>query len=473
MDRAPLDLFAASELALSVGELAGRVRELLEKNFSLLRVIGEVTDLSLASSGHAYFALRDEKAVFPAVMFRGALARLGGAMPPEGTEVECLGRLTLYEPRGRAQLVAEWLAPRGAGALSIQMLHLRARLQAEGLFDPARKRPLPRFPRRIAVVTSPHGAALQDILRVLSARFPAAEVVLGGVRVQGDGAARQIAAMVRRLGDGRHGEVLILARGGGSREDLSAFNDEVVVRAVAACAVPVVSAVGHETDVVLSDLAADWRAPTPSAAAAAVVPDRAELLSLLEQNRSRLALALRRTLAQARSCLLGRQGRLRDPRLSLAAQRIRLDEAREALRRAGDGVLRRAGQRQTALERRLRARDPRLALARARRDAAEARQRLRAGFAARLSAHRARLLGLAGRLRGLDPAAVLERGFALVTGADGSILRDSRRAKPGDPLRIRLHRGGLRTRVEAVEDAAPPAPLPDGATGGGRHGGKP
>lgn len=472
MEQAPLDLFAGSELALSVGELAGRVRELLEHNFPMLRVIGEITDLSLASSGHAYFALRDARAVFPAVMFRGALARLGGAMPPEGTEVECLGRLTLYEPRGRAQLVAEWLAPRGAGALSIQLLRLRARLQAEGLFEPARKRPLPRFPRRIAIVTSPHGAALQDILKVLSARFPAVEVVLGGVRVQGEGAGAEIAGMLRRLGDGHHGEVIILARGGGSREDLSAFNEEAVVRAVAACAVPVVSAVGHETDVVLCDLAADLRAPTPSAAAAAVVPDRTELLSLLLQRRRQLALTLHRGLAEERTRLLRAQGRLRDPRLLLAAHRIRLDELREALRRASQDRLRRARLRLTSQQGRLHTLEPRLALMLRRHAVDRARQRLRAAMAAKFSRWRTGLLGVARSLRGLDPAAVLARGYALVTGPAGSFLRGSDEVKPGERVRVRLHRGALQARVEEVERAAPAADRPERPAGGGDHGGE-
>ncbi len=465
-----MDLFAGSELALSVGELAGRVRELLERNFPLLRVIGELTDLSQASSGHAYFALRDARAVFPAVMFRGALARLGGVMPPEGTEVECLGRLTLYEPRGRAQLVAEWLAPRGAGALSIQLLRLRARLQAEGLFDPARKRPLPRFPRRIAIVTSPNGAALQDILKVLSARFPAVEVVLGGVRVQGEGAGAEIARMLQRLGDGRHGEVLILARGGGSREDLSAFNEEAVVRSVAACAVPVVSAVGHETDVVLCDLVADLRAPTPSAAAAAVVPDRVELLSLLSQRRRQLALALHRGLAEERARLLRAQGRLRDPRLLLAAQRIRLDELREALRRSSQDRLRRVRQRLSDQERRLHTLDPRLTLLLRRHAIERSRQRLRAAISATFSRRRAGVQVMERSLRGLDPAAVLSRGYALVTGPAGSFLRCSDEVKPGERVRVRLHRGALQTRVEEVEQAAEAADRPERPAGGGEHG---
>jgi exodeoxyribonuclease VII large subunit len=400
------DLFASSgERVYTVSELASGVRSLLEDTFGLVRVIGEISSLSLASSGHAYFSLKDENASLPAVIFRSAVARIGGEVPAEGTEVECLGRLTLYEPRGRTQLVVEWMVPRGAGALGLQFLQRKEKLAAEGLFDPERKRPIPFLPGRIGIVTSPTGAAVRDILKVLARRFPSVPVLICPVRVQGEGAAEEIAAAIERMGDGKHCDVLIAGRGGGSLEDLWAFNEEVVVRAVAASKVPVISAVGHEVDLVLSDLAADVRAPTPTAAAELVVPDRRELLDHLDERVKDLRRVLKLCVSTARHRLLDTARRIRDPRRVLDAYRLRLDEAqRTAVSRVTLEVERR----------------------------------------------RTRLQGQIGALSSLNPLAVLERGYGVVSRPDGETVRKSAQVSAGDSIHVRLHQGSLDGTVTRV-----------------------
>ena len=400
------DLFSSSDQRVyTVSELASEVRSLLEGNFALVRVIGEISSLSRASSGHAYFSLKDADASLPAVMFRSAVTRIGGEVPEEGTEVECLGRLTLYEPRGRTQLVVEWMVPRGAGALGLKFLKLKEKLSAEGLFDPERKRPIPFLPGSIGIVTSPTGAAVRDILKVLSRRFPSVPVLICPVRVQGEGAAEEIAAAIERMGDGRHCDVLIAGRGGGSLEDLWAFNEEVVVRAVAAAKVPVISAVGHEVDLVLCDLAADVRAPTPTAAAELVVPDREELQRQMEDIAKDLYRVMKLGVSTARNRLMGTTRRIRDPRRVLDAYRLRLDEAER-----------------TAVNR--------VRLENERR--------------------RTRLQGHIGALSSLSPLAVLERGYGVVSRPDGKTLRESTQVSAGDPIQVRLHRGRLDGTVDRV-----------------------
>ena len=397
------DLFAASDQRVyTVSELAREVRSHLEEEFGMVRVIGEISSLSVAASGHAYFSLKDPDASLPAVMFRGAITRIGGQVPQEGTEVECLGRMTLYEPRGRTQLVVEFMVPRGAGALGLKFLQLKEKLAAEGLFAPERKRPLPLLPQSIGIVTSPTGAAVRDILKVLARRFPSIPVLICPVRVQGEGAAEEIAAAIERMGDGKHCDVLIAGRGGGSLEDLWAFNEEVVVRAVVASKVPVISAVGHEVDLVLSDLAADVRAPTPTAAAEMVVPDRQELLDHLSESIKDLQRVMKLELSTARHRLVTTAGRIRDPRRVLDAYRLRLDDAQ------------------------------RTAIAR---------------ITLEVERRRTRLQGQLGSLSSLNPLAVLERGYSVVSKANGKTVTKSTQIAKGDPIHVRLHQGHLDATV--------------------------
>jgi exodeoxyribonuclease VII large subunit len=451
MDRSQRDLFTSSEASvLTVSELAAQARALLEERFPFVRVTGEISGATLAASGHAYFDLTDGQAVFPAVMFRSAVTRVGGLLPPDGTAVECLGRVTLYVPRGRAQLVVEWLAPKGAGALSIQLLQRKAKLEAEGLFAAERKRALPPYPRGIAVITSPTGAAIHDILAVLAGRFPSIPVLIGGVRVQGAGAGDEIAVAIRRLGDGRHGDVLILARGGGSAEDLSAFNEEAVVRAVAASRVPVISAVGHEVDVVLCDLAADVRAPTPTAAAEAVVPDREEVRRQVRALHTRCARMLQLTLERTRLRWLQVRRRMRDPRLVLAPLRIRLDEQRAAGVAAVQRRLAASRSRLAALRLRLAASDARARLARDRAQAQALSARLTRATRGMLRQKRQHLVHRRAELESLGPQRVLSRGYALVTGPDGRLVRAATQVHAGEAIGVRLAEGGLEASVTRV-----------------------
>lgn len=452
-----LDLFASRPKppqAWSVSELCARIRGTLEGQYGRVRVSGEIADATLARSGHLYFSLADDRASLPAVMFRSALSRSPMGVPAEGAEVECSGRLTLYEPRGRTQLVVESMSPRGEGALALRFAQLKARLQAEGLFDPERKRPLPFLPRRIGVVTSPSGAAVRDILQVLGRRFPSVPVLIQPCLVQGDQAAGQIARGLKALIREASCDVIILSRGGGSAEDLWAFNEEEVVRAVADCPIPVISAVGHEVDLVLSDLAADLRAPTPSAAAELVVPDRAELLASLRERRLALGRAARLRLADTRRRLMDRSARLRDPRLVLATQRQRLDESLRRLSDALEGGLRRKRKGVDELRLRLAGFEPRARLRADRQALDHARGRLERTWRELQRARRRTLEGRQDNLKALNPLAVLDRGYSLVKTEDGRLVRDAARLDPGQALQLRFARGGARARVEETDDEA-------------------
>ncbi len=449
-----VDLFAPSgERVYTVSELCQEVRAVLEGQFALVRVVGELSDPTLVASGHLYFTLKDEHAIFPAVMFRSSVARLG-ALPDAGTEIEALGRLTLYEPRGRAQLIVEWLTPRGAGRLSAQTIALMNRLRAEGLFDVERKRPLPFLPRCVGIVTSARGAAVHDILTVLGRRFPSIPVLIADVRVQGATAAQEIAAAVTRLGDGSRCDVLIVTRGGGSAEDLQAFNEEAVVRAVAAASIPVISAVGHEVDVVLCDLVADARAPTPTAAAARVVPDRLELQERQQQRLRGARRALDLVLAGARRQLLEHRGRLRDPRLLLGSWRLRLDYGARAVEGALQRLVAASRRRLGELRVRLAAADPRAQLQKQRVDLSYRRDRLLHAWQSALGGRRTGVLRHHERLQTLNPLAVLGRGYSVVFGPDGSVVSNAATLSTGDAISIRLHRGGLDGRVEQAHPSA-------------------
>jgi exodeoxyribonuclease VII large subunit len=382
------------------------LRGLLEQRVGRVWVAGEVSNLHRAASGHYYFTLKDGGAQLRAALFRSAARRLVFE-PEEGLEVLVHGEPTVYEPRGDLQLLVRHLEPRGRGALQVAFEQLCARLAGEGLFDAASKRALPAIPRCVGVVTSAHGAAIHDVIEVAGRRFPAIPLLLAPTRVQGDGAEEEIAAALEALSSVAEVDVILLVRGGGSLEDLRPYNTERVARALRACRVPVVSGVGHEVDVTIADLAADARAPTPSAAAALAVPERAVLAARAQRDTRRLFAAGRRALerfedrhARAHEAL-----RAHAPWERLRARRQRLEAARRAL----------AGAARRVAERRL--------------------SRLRAGAA---------------RLDALSPLAVLGRGYAIVQrAADGAIVRQASELAPGDALRIRLARGELAAEVTA------------------------
>ena len=433
----------------SVAELVNRAHRCIEQAFNGVYVEGEVTNLRVVASGHAYFTLRDAEALLPVAMWRSALARLRFKLQ-DGQRLRVFGRPGIYAAQGKFQLYAERAEPAGQGALLLQLEQLRARLAAEGLFARERKRPLPRWPRVIGVVTSPTGAAIHDILKVARRRCPV-RVLLSPAQVQGDDAAPSMIRALARLQLHPEVEVIILGRGGGSSEDLWAFNDEALARAVAACRVPVVSAVGHEVDITICDQVADLRAATPSHAAELVVPDRDACQQQLRNLERRLGMATHRRLLNEQSRRERAGHRLQvvarrlvlAPRRRLAALLARL-EALHPRRR-----LDRDRKRLAALLARLQQEHPRHRLARARRRLAAAELALQQHAAQLSRSARLRLARAAGALHALSPLAVLERGYALATASAGQVVRDAAQVRVGDELALRLHAGTLRTRVLA------------------------
>jgi exodeoxyribonuclease VII large subunit len=433
----------------SVSRLNREVRVLLERGFGSLWIEAEISNFSRPSSGHWYFSLKDAAAQVRCAMFRqrNLLARFA---PRDGQKVLVRARIGLYEPRGEYQLLVDHIEDAGLGALKRQFEELSARLAAEGLFAAERKRPLPALPRRIGVITSPTGAAIRDIVHVLGRRFPAAAVLLFPVAVQGAQAAAEITAAVILAGRRGDCDVLIVARGGGSLEDLWAFNDEALARAIVASPMPVVSGVGHEIDFTIADFAADVRAPTPSAAAEIVVPDGGEYLKTLRGAEARIAQALRRHLQVRRERLRWLAGRaaLVSPAARLAQRMQLLDDLENRLVRA-------LRQRTTDLRSDLVEARSRLwqvsPVTRVRDDAVRLRAlgvRLQAAQKRHLSDARERLLPLQRTLQAVSPLATLERGYAIVSRGDGSILRDAAQVAPGTLIEARLATGRLRAKVE-------------------------
>jgi exodeoxyribonuclease VII large subunit len=439
------------ERALSVSELNRMARRLLESDLPAVWISGEVSNLARPASGHWYLTLKDEQAQVRCVMFRGA-NRAVRFTPANGQTVLGHGRVSLYEPRGDFQLILEHLEPAGDGLLRQRLEALIARLTAEGLFAPQRKRPLPALPRCIGVITSPTGAAIRDILNVLRRRFAAVPVVLYPVAVQGEGAKHEIVAALQAAAARAECDVLIVARGGGSLEDLWAFNEEIVARAIAASPIPVVSGVGHEIDVTLADLAADLRAPTPSGAAELVVPDSSTWLRQVERLAGRSHAAIRRRLVTEQRQLATVTARLRraDPGYRLRQSAQRLDELGQRLRRSLARRLRTDALRWQGLDRRLHRASPALRVAVARDRLQASRARLVLALRSRLRATGLTLAGVTGRLNAVSPLKTLERGYAIVLAADGTVVRDAGGLRPGDAVTARLARGSVTATVVGV-----------------------
>ncbi len=398
----------AAAPAISVAQLTAQIKDLVESGFPSVWVAGEISNYSRPSSGHSYFTLKDEQAQIRAVMWRGTTSRVKFDLS-DGLEVICHGHLDVYAPRGSYQLVVDEMQPKGVGALELALRKLREKLAAEGLFDPARKRPLPAFPRRLAFVTSPTGAAIRDFLEVLRRRWRGADVLVIPARVQGDGAAQEIVAGIKlanRLSPPP--DVLVVGRGGGSLEDLWTFNEEAVVRAIAASRIPTVSAVGHEIDVTLADLVADVRALTPSEAAERVVPSADEITKRLRgfHERLRASVARRLMILRTKFAALVTHRALRRP-FDLIHERSRtLDELS-----------------------------------------------LRTGAAARaiIRERQGRLNTLAGKLQSLSPLAVLERGYSVTTDEQGHVVRDASALRKGEVIATRFAKGLATSKVESVQ----------------------
>ncbi len=440
---------------LTVGELTRRLKGVVEPGFQDVWVGGEVGNLRRQPSGHVYFGLKDADASIDAVLWASTARRVKFDLR-DGTEVVARGKVEIYAPRGRYQLVVQEVEPRGAGARALALEQLKERLAAEGLLDPARKRPLPYLPSTVGVATSTSGAALQDFLRVVRARFPGVRVVVAGCRVQGEGAAATVISALRLLADARV-DVAVVTRGGGSADDLWEFNDERLARAIAACPVPVVSAVGHEVDVTVADLVADLRAATPTHAAEVVVPVRDDLAAALSRLRGRLVRAGTGAVAERRRVLRALRAELADPRRVLSDQRRRVDEAVHRVSTGVSARLRGERSRVGAAGEALRRQEPRALLRALRRRRDAARERLVAWSAATFRRESLRLERLSARLEPANVAEVLRRGFALAL-REGKPLRRSRDAAAGDAVRVVLGEGWLDARVESRD--APPEPVP-------------
>ncbi len=433
---------------LTVSQLNRMARQLLEADLPLLWVEGEISNLARPASGHLYFSLKDDRAQIRCALFRGR-GREPAVAAANGVKVIARGRVSLYEPRGDYQLIVEHLEPAGEGLLRRRLEELKQKLAAEGLFDEGRKRDLPHLPRRIGVITSPSGAAIRDVLHILARRFPAVHVVVYPVQVQGEQAKFDIAGALATAGSRAECDVLILARGGGSLEDLWAFNEELVVRAIAACPIPVVAGVGHEVDVTIADLVADVRAPTPSGAAELVVPDSREWLRRVQALERRLALGARRVLEGIRSTLRAGDARLRrcHPGYVLRQHAQRLDELRGRLAGTLARRLQLEAWRVTNALARLRGASP---AARLRADGARvasARLRLAAAIRAGLGAPATRLAVLGGRLQAVSPLNTLGRGYAIVQDAAGRVVRRAADVAPGDKITARVADGMIKATV--------------------------
>jgi exodeoxyribonuclease VII large subunit len=392
----------------TVSQLTSRIKEILEKSFPAIWIEAEISNFRRPSSGHMYFTLKDESCQIKAVMFR-SLNRLLRFEPEDGLAVLAFGTLSLYERRGEYQINVEYLEPKGVGALQLAYEQLKGRLVREGLFDPARKRRIPLLPRKIGVITSPTGAAIRDILQVLQRRFANLEVILYPVQVQGETAAGEIARAIQEMNDWKGIEVLIIGRGGGSIEDLWAFNEEIVARAIFASKIPIISAVGHETDFTIADFVADVRAPTPSAAAEMVISHKDQLRQRVDELLGRILSSVRLLLQGQATSVSGLKGRLQafSPAGMLRLQRQELSALRERLNRGAQSHLR--GRResfQRAVE----------------------------------------------KLGALSPLAVLERGFSLCMSLPSfKILRDAGEVEVGDEVSVRLYRGRLLCQIKGRE----------------------
>ena len=440
---------STSRRVYSVTDLTVAIRDLLEDRFLEVWIEGELSNCKVWNNGHLYFTLKDDRAQLKGFMFRSTLRYLK-FRPADGQHVIARGKVTVYEPRGEYQLECQHLEPKGVGALQLAFDQLKQRLQAEGLFDAERKRPLPALPRKIGIVTSLDGAALRDIIKVLRRRYANAHLVICPARVQGADAAPDIARALRQIGRVPGVDVVIVGRGGGSIEDLWAFNEEMVARGIGRVPVPVISAVGHETDYTIADFVADVRAPTPSAAAEIVIAGKDEFCSRIDRLRDRLRGAARgrvQTLSRRVHAIDGRPAFAGFPR-GVAMRARDASELTHALGRVlRDRVSIRA-RRLQQLERQLQAFDAGRRLASIRTRLVAAEERLRGSAASRRDRASARLQAVAGRLDSLSPLAVLARGYAVAWNADRTrVLRDAASLAPGDEIAVTLSRGEIGAKV--------------------------
>jgi exodeoxyribonuclease VII large subunit len=434
----------------TVGGLVSTVRTHIEREYSDVWVEGEISNFRAHDSGHLYFTLKDPNAQIRAVMFRSQ-ARLLRFRPENGMQVVLRGRVTIYEDRGELQISAEYLEPKGAGALQVAFEQLKAKLEAEGLFDSARKKPIPTLPRRIGIVTSPQAAALRDILNILQRRHHSANVLIFASQVQGEAAATEVGAGIRYFNQKQCVDVIILARGGGSAEDLAAFNDEALARTVAGSTIPIISAVGHETDFTIIDFVADLRAPTPSAAAELVIRSLQEVEEQTDGLYQRLLRAMRYRLLTGRQALteLAQHGAFARTMDVIRQRQQKLDDLGHRLTDAQRGVCERQRRRWEALAAAVRHYDLRRVLAGIRKDLDARVAAIVAAARNQILAHRVRVERSTTALEALSPLAILDRGYALVFDASGKLLKDAKRVSTGDEIWARLAKGTINAVVKS------------------------
>ncbi|HWO28448.1 MAG TPA: exodeoxyribonuclease VII large subunit [Candidatus Acidoferrum sp.] len=437
----------------TVRGLVAAVRTLVEREYSDAWVEGEISNFRAPDSGHLYFTLKDGSAQIRAVMFRSA-ARLLRFRPTDGMQVVVRGRVTIYEDRGELQIAAEHIEPKGAGGLQVAFEQLKAKLEAEGLFAAERKRAIPTLPARIGIVTSPQAAALRDILNILLRRHHTANVMIYPAQVQGEAAAAEVAGGVRYFNRSRSVEVIIVGRGGGSAEDLAAFNDEGLARSVAASEIPVISAVGHETDFTILDFVADLRAPTPSAAAELVIRSRVEVENQAEAARERLVRAMERQLLEARHALMERaQDGAFARMMDLIRQRQqKLDDLTYRLERGERQVLERLRRQWETVASAVRHYDARRVLAGIRGELEAVSAAMAAAMRNQLLQNKVRLERMGRALEMLSPLAILERGYALVFDGTGRLVKDAAQVQAGQAISARLARGEIRATVKKTTE---------------------
>lgn len=435
-----------------VRELVAAVRTHLEREYADVWVEGEISNFRAHDSGHLYFTLKDQDSQIRAVMFRSQ-AKLLRFRPEDGMQVVLRGRVTIYEGRGELQLSAEYLEPKGAGALQVAFEQLKAKLEAEGLFDLGAKKPIPLLPRRIGIVTSPQAAAIRDILNILRRRHHTANILIYPAQVQGEAAPNEVSAGVRYFNRAKNVDVIVVARGGGSAEDLAAFNHEGLARVVAASEIPVISAIGHETDFTIIDFVADLRAPTPSAAAELVIRSRQEIEEQAEALRLRLGRAVRYRLLMTRKSLIeaaqhGAFARMRD---GINQRQQRTDDLTFRLEKSERKLLEQHRRRWERASAAVRHYDARRVLAGIRRDLASHTATVASNMRTILLRNRARLEQFEHQLRALSPVAILERGYALVFDPSGKLIKSSSQVDKGEQISARLAEGSLKARVEDKE----------------------
>lgn len=444
--------FQPTRRIFGVRDLVSAIRTQLEREYTDVWVEGEISNYRPAESGHLYFTLKDDASQIRVVMWR-TQARLLRFKPENGMQIIARGRVTIYDQRGELQISAEYLEPKGAGALQIAFEQLKAKLASEGLFDRDRKKPIPRLPRRIGIITSPRGAALHDMLNVLRRRHESVGVLIFPAQVQGDAAASEVATGVKYFNKANNVDVIVVARGGGSLEDLAAFNDEALARTIAASEIPVISAVGHETDFTIADFVADLRAPTPSAAAELVIESKRMLEEQVETLRRRLARASRFQLQQLKMRLmqLAQHGAFVRMREAIRRREQRVDELLYRLAQAERKTIQARMRRLDVASTRLRHLDLRLRLNYFHKQLDTHSSAMQMAMHNGLTRRRARLDHLAAQLQALSPTNILERGYALVFDAGGNLVKDAAQAKTGSEITAQVAKGKITAIVKGNE----------------------